>query len=455
MGEIAGMLGDLGEDILSSIISDEILGLLSGSSQTSQDLATILQELDAINKSLTAIAASVNQVIVDTITAIPKAEMSDITTYTSQMQGWIKTQHDDPTSSGLADDIDTFCGTISQHAQMKAQRIHDALIVGIGGPSGVQQMWTDLSGSSASPFDPVEAYKSIKYFSLYYESGLKNVIVLLTFQMQHDLANPNRQSRGQEANDSITAVNALIANWDAILEAPVAPAPPTAAVIPPSIRQMAQTWLPDDQAQTPLVLAWDRYLSSGPFYGVRMVMGPDEPKYFNTGLKLENYLCTDPNNAPMCFSFYRNNTDATYKIQVWDPPPSVVSDNNPGNNYLGLYTWGPSDAPAWGTLVMPTVNLLTPVPSPPVSQEWFQIQMLPGTFDGENFLCVVIVVPSDTVPPQSPGNGLVVNALYGGAGEHPDDYRLMAVDSCSLDPSGLANLGTDYIWRLRSPSTPP
>ncbi|KAK6362675.1 hypothetical protein TWF730_000130 [Orbilia blumenaviensis] len=440
MAEIAGMLGDVGADILSDIISDEFLKLISG---PSQDLAQILQKLDAINESLNIIAASVNQSMLDTIKAIPEAEMSDITTYISQMQNKIQTMHDDPTASGLAQDIDTFCGIISQNAQMKAQRIHDALVVGIGGLSGVQQMWNNLSGKTASPFDPVEVYKIIKYFSLYFEGGLKKVIVLLTFQMQHDLANPKRQFRGEEAQGNITAVNGLIANWDAILEAPVAPLRQTDPVIPPSIQQMAQAWLSHDGAN-PLILAWDRFLSSGPFYGVKAVVNT---KWFHEALKLENYLCNsdDQIQLPMRFSFYRNNSEATYKIGIIE-----------STNFLGLYSWSsPIDPTASGTLLMPVGNILTPQPSPPVSQEWFQIKMLPGTFDGNTFLCVLIVVPSNTTPSQSSGNGLVVNALYGGAGAQPADYRLVSVDSCSLDPSGLANLGSDYIWRLRSPTAPP
>ncbi|KAF3927347.1 hypothetical protein ABW21_db0203260 [Orbilia brochopaga] len=462
MASIAGILGNVGAKILSSIISNDLLNRLSGPSPTEEDLNTILQELKQINQSLSDIAASIGESIIDTITATAKNDLSDITTYINQMQNIIQIMHDNPSDSGLADEIDTFCGVINQYALQKAQEIHDGLTVGIGEPSALQRMWINLSESSAGavPFDPVEAYKTIKYLSLNFEAGLRSAIVLLTFQWQHDLANPQRQARAQEAQDNINTVTSLISNWDTILEAPAPPAPvppASAVIIPPSIQQMAQAWLPDDQAQTPFVLAWDRYLGSPPFYGVQMVIGSGVTPFFDTALELENSLCNDPNDASMCFSFYRNNTDATYKIRASDPPSDVVPNDSPGNNYLGLYRYGYANGLTWFTLVMPIVNTLPPQspPSFPVSQEWFQIRMLPGTFDGEVFLCVMIVVPSDTVPPQSPGSGLVVNALYGGEGEHPDNYRLLCVNSCSLEPAGLPNLGTDYIWRLRSPSTPP
>ncbi|KAK6335637.1 hypothetical protein TWF696_002404 [Orbilia brochopaga] len=463
--KIAGMLGNAGAKILSSIISNKLLNLISGPSPTEEDLTTILQELKQITQSLSDIAASVSQSILDTITATAKKDLSDIATYLNRMQDIIQIMHDTPNDSGLADEIDTFCGVINTHALQKAQEIHDGLTVGTGGPSALQQMWINISESSAGalPFDPVEAYKKIKYLSLNFEAGLRNAIALLTFQWKHDSANPQRQARAQEAQANIDTVTSLITNWDTILEAPAPPAPvppASAVIIPPSIQQMAQAWLPDDQAQTPLVLAWDRYLSTPPYYGVEMVIGPGVTPFFDTALELQNALCNDPNDAPMCFSFYRNNADATYKIRASDPPPgtpSVASDNSPGNNYLGLYRYGYANGLTWFTLVMPIVNSLPPQapPSFPVSQEWFQIQMLPDTFDGEVFNCVMIVAPSDTVPPQSPGSGLVVNALYGGEGEHPDNYRLLCVNSCSTDTDGLADLGSDYIWRLRSPSTPP
>ncbi|KAF3905961.1 hypothetical protein ABW21_db0202521 [Orbilia brochopaga] len=231
------MLANLGDTILTSIISDPIIGFINASGTSGPDLSQTLTNIDTgltqLQNTLTILDGGVVQANQNIVPANTTTQVNTIRNMLYTLQGIVRDQKTLPaTNAGLVLRISQLCQQIDATVTPIAQYIHDTMVQGTGTASApLLVKWNSITSVL---IDPVEAYKSDKSLSLYYQAALKNAIILLSWQKVND----QDSTRAGRAAANIATVANLLQDWDQKFEGA------STAIIPQKARKWAQTFLP-------------------------------------------------------------------------------------------------------------------------------------------------------------------------------------------------------------------
>ncbi|KAK6535381.1 hypothetical protein TWF694_001842 [Orbilia ellipsospora] len=371
MKQVGQKIFDAGEKIIGDKITKFVLGQISPGSQSDKNkLSKVYDELTRIEHALKAFEnltkQALSEININVLSQGPIEKVIEMKSLLKKMQQRIKNQQQtNPPNEDLKSLIEDFCHEIDKKVLSTAEYIYEMVAV-----TGVEDslLLTKWKSILQNVVDPVNAYKSIKACSLYYQTALGYAIILLHWQKCND---PNKV-RGGDAGENVKKVERFMKDWDKHLENN------SSSIIPYKVSNWAMAFLPENRKGVPIKVAWDAFLDTGAgeTWGVKYTQPPSQ-HIFDTGLQtMPKVTNTNIDDTDMVFSIYRDNNNSTYTIILANPPAGADAQCGPmqdGKNALSVVPYYDDHIPV---ALYNNLKYLTVVKPTPLS---FQIQIDPTT----------------------------------------------------------------------------